>query len=41
MLLVTRLDKVGRSDELHRNTGKGTPVTAELVGNAHGQATQA
>ena len=27
-----RLDKVGRSDKLRRNTGKGTPVTAELVG---------
>ena len=29
---LARLDKVGRSDELRRNTGKGTPVTAELVG---------
>ena len=27
-----RLDKVGSSDELRRNTGKGTPVKAELVG---------
>ena len=27
---AARLDKVGRSDKLRRNTGKGTPVTAEL-----------
>ena len=31
-LLGARLDKVGRSDKLRCNTGKGTPVTAELVG---------
>ena len=31
-VLAARLDKVGCSDEIHRNTGKGTSVTAELVG---------